>query len=378
MPLVISIVFAFALFCIETSAVMVAPLEFELANYFGVSISKIGYLVSVFAISSSVFGIMLNLLLFKFSKKKILMLMIIVFLVGNILAGLSESYLMMVIARIISGSSFVMIIGFGLNITMNLATKENHGKVASIILSGFLFAPAFGIPLVNFASNYLDWRYLFHIVSFILFLSLIFVILKVPNMKTEAPKLKDEFISFKSIHLWMAYLSILFLLSAVFAGYSYLMPIYENLFSIPAYYMPILFFLYGVAMVIGNFIVGRLCGKHTISVQIVGFFALGLCFVIFALTKGNFIFAFICTIGMGLFGLALNPATVTRIARTSNNSGFVNIFIPVVANIGITSGSYFGGLGIEKGFGLTSPLLVGAIFAFLAFLSVLPYAKSKI
>ncbi|PAF45055.1 MFS transporter [Helicobacter sp. 11S02596-1] len=377
MPLMISIVFSFVIFCIETSAVMVAPMEFDLAHYFGVGISEIGYLVSIFAVSASICGVVFSLVLFKFSKKKVLLWMIFVFLVGNILTGFAQTYAMIAIGRFISGSSFVIIIGFALNIAMGLTSEENHGKIASIILAGFLFAPAFGIPLVSFASHFLEWRYLFHLVSLILVVSFVFVAWKVPATQAIEASFKNEFVSFGRVTLWMGYLTIALLTASVFAAYSYLVPIYENISHIPASYMPILFFLYGVCMVVGNFIVGRLAHQHVISIQVIGFICLACVFVVFALWADSQIFAFVCTMGMGLFGLALNPAMVTRIVRSSNNSAFVNVFMAVVANGGITLGSYLGGLALQKGFSAVSPLQIASFLALMGFLSVLPYLKER-
>lgn len=136
--------------------------------------------------------------------------------------------------------------------------------------------------------------------------------------------------------------------------------------------------LYGVGMIIGNFIVARLANKYAIKTEFFFLLLLGGTFVLFALFSNSAIVAMVCTIGVGFFGISQNPAMITRVARVSNNSGSVNSFHAIVANIGISLGSYLGGFGIEHGLGLVSSLWFGVIIAIIGVISVAPYLRSKI
>lgn len=378
MPVFMSIVFAAVLFAIGTTEIGVANIAPILAKEFNVGIAQIGYLVSIWAISMVIGGMILNFALMKFSKKNSLLVLILIFLIGNMLATFATNYEMMLISRILGGSCFGIIIGYSLAVAVNLSKKEFQGKVAGIVVSGFMFAAAFGSPLLSIFAQTIGWRYGFGFISSITIILAIFIMIKAPRVEASSFSFKEEFVSFKSIHLWMAYITSALIIGSAFAGYTYFVPIYEEITKINQSNVPIFLMFYGVGMIMGNFVVARLAHKYAIKTEFFFLLLLGGTFVLFALFSNSAIIAMVCTIGVGFFGISQNPAMITRVARGSNNSGSVNAFHAIIVNMGISLGSYLGGIGIEHGFGLISPLWFGVIIALIGAMSVVPYLRSKI
>lgn len=378
MPVFMAIVFAVIIFAIGTAEIGVANIAPVLAKDFGVSIPQIGYLMSTWALSMVIGGIILNFALIKFSKKNSLLILILIFLIGNILATFATNYKLLVVSRIMGGACFGIIIGYCLSVAVNLSKEEFQGKVAAIVVSGFMFAAALGSPLLNIFAQTFGWRYGYGFISILTLISAIFIMFKAPKVDAKQFSFKEEFVSFKSIHLWTAYLTSALIIGSAFAGYTYFVPIYEEITKLSKFSIPILLMLYGIAMIAGNFVVAKLAHKYAMKIEFVFLLLLGGSFILFALFSHLWIVAMFCTIGIGFFGVSQNPAMITRVARVTNNSGSVNAFHAIVINMGISLGSYLGGFGIEHGFGLISPLWLGFIIAIIGAISVAPYLRSKI
>lgn len=126
---------------------------------------------------------------------------------------------------------------------------------------------------------------------------------------------------------------------------------------------------------VGNAIVGKLADKYTIQVLSIGLLLLCIFMIIFAFYNNNQILTTIALIGIGLVGVTLNPAMVTRVMRTANGRPLVNTVHTSVITLGKMCGSLLGGLFINSSLGLVAPLWIGAIMALLGFLTLIPDLK---
>jgi MFS family permease len=75
--------------------------------------------------------------------------------------------------------------------------------------------------------------------------------------------------------------------------------------------------------------------------------------------------------GIGLVGVTMNPAMVTRVQRTGNARPLVNTVHSSFITLGIILGSSIGAVVIE-GWGLRAPLWLGATMALIGLATLLP------
>ncbi|GHE82561.1 hypothetical protein GCM10017786_11790 [Amycolatopsis deserti] len=102
MPLAV-FVLGLAIFCLNTTEVMVAGLLPSLSDGLGVSITAAGNLVTVFALGMVFGGPVLTLALMKAPRRPAMILMLVLFLVGQTLGALAGAYWVMVLARVLLG-----------------------------------------------------------------------------------------------------------------------------------------------------------------------------------------------------------------------------------------------------------------------------------
>lgn len=194
-----------------------------------------------------------------------------------------------------------------------------------------------------------------------------------PNVSS----LRSELAVFKNSKLWEVYATSLLLIGATFAGFTYFVPILTEVSGFSAVTVPALLVVYGLATLVGNNIVGRLADRHTISVIAYGLVAAIAAMVIFALFGQIKAVAIVALVVIGLTGVSMNPALITRGARVGHNNMLANSVHTACIMLGVMTGSWIGGWGTATGLGLQGALWVGAGLGVLALFSLLPELRTR-
>ncbi len=380
MPLAVYIL-GLTIFSVATSEFMIAGMMPSLTAAFNVSITKVGYLISIYAASMVIGGPILTAILIKMRipHKRALLSLIVIYTLGQSVGAMANSYGLMVIARIITGVAASACFGVALAICGNIAKPESRGRAAAVVVSGLMFATMLGLPIATVVDQQFGWRASFWLVVALTALCGIISSVMLPaSSKPEEANLAAELDDFKNIHLWAAYATSGMVLGATFAAFSYFSPILTEITGIASNRLPLLFSLYGIAALLGNIIVGRLADKYMLPITTAGLLVLLAALTLFALFTQNPIISITAMMLIGLVGISMNPVLIIRVMRNSRAGPLVNTVHTSVINIGLAVGSWLGGLAISSGYGLRAPLWVGAMLAVLGIISLLPYFSYKI
>ncbi|MBB6633254.1 MFS transporter [Cohnella thailandensis] len=379
MPLAIYVL-GLMIFSMTTSEFMVAGIMPSLSAEFGVSIAAIGYLISSYAAGMIIGGPLLTIGLLKVPRKKAFLALSFIFLVGQTLGALAPNYELMMAARVLTGIASSACFGVAIAIALTLVRPERSGRAASIVLGGLMVATAVGLPAAMLFDQYWGWRSSFWAVDVLVLVSGLMALILIPKSTKEESAsitIRSELAAFRSRHLWAAFATSMLIIGATFAAFSYFTPILTDLAGFDSQTVPLLLGIYGVATVVGNTITGRLADRHMMTILTTGLIVLTAALVLFGLLARSPVMAVAAVIVIGLSGVTMNPAMVTRVSRVSNSGALVSTFHVSVVNFGIVVGSTIGGMTIDHGFGLVSPLWVGAGLALLGLLSLLPYYNKK-
>lgn len=380
MPFVVFIL-GFLIFSQTTSEFMVAGIMPSLSEEFGVSIAAIGYLISAYAIGMIVGGPILTIALLKVPLKKGLMALTLVFLIGQTIAAISPHYEVMVIARVIQGIASSATFGTAMSLAYQLVPAHLRARAASVVLGGLMIATAAGVPFAMAFNLYLGWRASFWAVVVLVFVAAALVQFLLPSLESQGKErisVKKELSSFKNYRLWAAYTTNVFIIGATFAAFSYFTPLLTDVTGFSPGAVPFILGIYGVATVIGNITVGRLADLHMMPTMTVGLFILTAALILFGLFAEVPVIAVVAVLIIGLVGVSLNPAMAKRVITVSNTGTLVATVNNSMINLGLMIGSSVGGLTIDAGFGLTSPLWVGVILAMIGLVTLLPAIRGNI
>ncbi|MGP3638546.1 MFS transporter, partial [Streptomyces sp. 24-1644] len=338
-----------------------------------VSIPQVGYLITVFAIAMTVGGPFATVAVLKLRPKAALMTLFAVFLVGNVLAGVATTYWLMMIARVITGTASSAFFGVSLSVVAQLTRPEVRGRAIGIAMQGLMVGTLLGLPIATLVGEQWGWRAGFVAVGLITVLAAVATLVAVPSLERDGDSgdLRSEMTVFSNKKLWLVMITSTLIIGATFSAFSYLTPILTEVTGFSRSLVPLLFLAYGAATVIGNAVVARLAEAHTIRVLVTGLSLNTVFLVAFALLADIKAPALVAMLGIGLVGVTLNPAMISRVQRTANARPLVNTVHSSFITLGVVIGSWFGGLGISA-FGLTAPLWLGAALAILALVALIP------
>ncbi|MBT2717248.1 MFS transporter [Bacillus sp. ISL-57] len=378
MPTIIYVL-AFAIFSMTTSEFMVAGMMPELAEAFSVSISSIGFLITAFAASMVLGGPVLTAILLKIRSKQAMLVLIIVFFIGQTLGALAWNYEVMMVARIITGTASSATFGIAISLSASLVGSELRGRAVSVVLAGLMISMVLGLPLTTFISQELGWRMSFWAVALLVFVAGIIILWKLPSYPAPGPiQFMKELEPFRNRHLWAAYVTSTLIIGGTFAGFSFFTPIFTDISGFSESSVPLLLSLYGGATVIGNILIGRYADRFTMRILFLGLMILFTAMMLFAIGAETKWIAIIAILLIGLTGVSLNPAMATRVMKTAGSGTMINTVHSSFITLGVVIGSSLGGVAISGGYGLHSPLWIGAILAALGLLSLLPYFKLQV
>ncbi|MFF8726458.1 MFS transporter [Streptomyces sp. NPDC015171] len=365
-------VLALGIFAMVTSEFAVAGLMPQMASGLRVTVPQIGYLITAFAAAMALGGPVLTVALVRLPPRTALLVLFAVFLAGNVLAATATGYGTMLTARIVTGVASQAFFGVALSLCARLARPEIRGRAVAVAMNGLMLGTLLGLPLSTLIGERLGWRAAFWTVSALALAAAAATAAGVPRLDPEPGRgLRAEAHVFARPRLWRALVGSTLIIGATFSAFSYFTPVLTGLTGFSAGTVPLLLIAYGAATVIGNTVVGRLADRYTLPVLAVGLL-LNLVFLTgFAVLATMPAPALVCLLGIGLAGVTMNPAMVTRVQRAGNAGPLVNTVHTSFITLGVIIGSSLGAVAIDVG-SLRGPLWLGAALAALGLLTVLP------
>ncbi|AWN55653.1 MFS transporter [Methylobacterium sp. 17Sr1-1] len=363
------------IFALTTSEFMVAGMMPALSVGLGSSVAKIGYLIALYAVAMAVGGPLVTALLLhaRAPDKPALLVLLILYVAGGVLAAVAPGYGVMAVARVVTGATSAACFGVALTVAAGLAGPEARGRAASIVLGGLMLAPVLGLPVTTWIGQTFGWRASFWSVAGLSALCTAIVLWVVPSThRREAQAgLAPELAALKSRGLWAAYATSGLIIGATFAAFSYAGPLLVSAVGFPESALPILLAVYGVANVVGNLIVGRFADRYTMPILAGGLVLLSAALAAFGAFASHGSVALTAFLVIGLVGVPMNPAMVARVMRAAHPGALVNTMHTSVITTGLAFGTWAGGAAIDAGFRLTAPLWIGFVLALLGLASLL-------
>jgi predicted MFS family arabinose efflux permease len=151
-------VIAFLQFTIILDFMILSPLGALLMRDLHVPASRFGLVMSVYAFSAGISGLLAAGFADRFDRKRLLMFFYVGFVVGTLLCGLAPSYHFLLAARMVTGLFGGVVGSVCLAIVADLFPLEMRGRVMGYVQTAFAASQVLGIPLGLYLSNYWGWH----------------------------------------------------------------------------------------------------------------------------------------------------------------------------------------------------------------------------
>ncbi|MGG0248699.1 MFS transporter [Peribacillus frigoritolerans] len=322
----------------------------SIADHFHVSISKAGLLVSLFALAVALSGPTMPLLFSGMNRKKVMLLVLGVFVFGNIVSIFTTNFTLALVARIVPAFFHPIYCSLAFTVAADSVSKEEAPKAVSKVFIGVSAGMVVGVPIVSFIANAVSIEMamaFFAIVNAIVFLAtLIFV----PSMPVEEKLSYGAQLSvLKKSITWLSIVAVILLNSAIFGVYSYLTEYLKTVTNMSSNTISLMLLIYGGANIIGNIAAGKLLTKNANKTVVIFPFALGAVYIILFLFGQFTIPMAILTLIWGILaGIGGNINQYWIMSSAPESPDFANGLFLTAVNLGTTIGAAAGGLFISE------------------------------
>jgi DHA1 family inner membrane transport protein len=364
MPLAI-LALAVSAFGIGTTEFAMMGLLPNVAGDLGTSVPTAGYLVSAYALGVVVGAPLLTALGSRIPRKRMLLLLMGLFTIGNLASAVAPGYYTLLASRFLAGLPHGAFFGVGAVVASRMVAEDRKARAVAAMFLGLTTANIVGVPAATALGQHLGWRATFLVVSVIGLLALAALALLIPQLPADDHGgVTQEIRALREPQVLLALLTAVFGFAGVFAVYSYLASMMTEVTGFADSSVTLLLALFGIGMTLGALAAGPLtdralrptlyCSLAALAVVLVGFqYA--------ARSKEAAPFAVLVLGAVGFLTttplqvLVMNKARrAPTLASASNHSAF---------NLANAGGAWLGGAAIAAGWGWTSPALVGAVLA---------------
>ncbi|WP_234733093.1 MFS transporter [Tellurirhabdus bombi] len=149
---------AFLQFTVVLDFMVLSPLGAQLMSELKITTAQFGWVVSGYAFSAGIAGLLTAGFADRFDRKKLLLFFYSGFVIGTLLCGLAPDYLSLLIARIVTGIFGGVISSISFAIITDLFDWQVRGRVMGFVQMSFAASQVLGIPLGLYLANHFGWH----------------------------------------------------------------------------------------------------------------------------------------------------------------------------------------------------------------------------
>lgn len=356
---------ALSAFAIGTTEFVIMGLLPEVAGDLQVSIPSAGWLISGYALGVAIGAPIMALLTAKLPRKRTLMLLMVIFIIGNVLCALAYSYNLLMAARVITALCHGAFFGIGAVVAASLVAPGKQASAVALMFTGLTLANVLGVPLGTWFGQLFGWRATFWGVSVIGILAFISLIVSLPTNRDEKPvHLASEISALANGKLWLSLLMTVFFAAAMFALFSYIAPLLLQVTGITDKGVSWTLFLIGGGLTVGNILGGKLADRKLSLSLILSFSLIAVFSLIFSWTSHALWLAELTLFLWAMATFATVPGLQINVVRHGKEAPNLVSTLNISAfNVGNAFGAWAGGAVIGSGYGLTAVPVVAAILA---------------
>ncbi|MGA9661216.1 MAG: MFS transporter, partial [Pseudomonas alloputida] len=351
-------------FAIGTGEFAIMGLMPDIAGNLQLSEPQVGHAISAYALGVMVGAPTLAILGAKLLRKHMLLLLMLLYAVGNLATAFAPSFGGLVAFRFISGLPHGAYFGIAAVVASSMVAKDQRAGAVARVMMGLTLAMLLGNPVATFLGQYFGWRSAFVLVGAIALCTIALVWRFVPQRHDETRSdPRKELQAFALPQVWMALAIASIGFAGMFCVFSYLAPTMLQVTQVSPQWIPFGLAAFGVGGIVGNIAGGKLFDRlqfRAVGLVLMWSIAVLLFFTFAAQALWSLL------LGIGLVGTMIALAAPLQIrlmdiaheapslAAASNHAAF---------NLANALGPWLGGMAITAGMGWTSTGYIGAATA---------------
>lgn len=365
---------AAAIFALAMGGVGIGVTEFtmmgllkEVEQGLNISTPEAGHLISAYALGVVVGAPLLAAVGARLPRKHLALGLMLFFTLANLLSYIAPDYGMMLVSRFAAGLPHGAFFGVAAVIAASLVPPTRRGWAISMVMAGLSVSNVIGVPVATWVGQTFGWRLLFLLVGGIGLLTLFLLWRFVPFQAAHPDaSIRRELGALRRVQVWLAILIGVVGFGGFFATYTYIAHTMTLVAGIPSGLLPVVVALYGLGMVAGTVIGGRLADRSVMGTLYWVLPGIAVALVVYAVAAHWPWSALVMVFVVGASGSLLIPALQTRLLDASPDApSLASSLNHAALNVANALGAFLGGVVIAWGWGFVAPALVGAVLAIL-------------
>jgi DHA1 family inner membrane transport protein len=362
---------ALASFGIGTTEFVIMGLLPDVALDLGVSIPDAGLLVTGYALGVTFGAPFLAIATARMDRRRALLLLISIFILGNFLCAVAPDYWLLMAARVVTAFCHGAFFGLGAVVASNLVAPHKRVQAIALMFSGLTLANVLGVPFGTALGQELGWRSTFWAVVAIGVVAASALYVALPRqIAASTGSLWLEAKSLGKKQVLLAMLISVLASASLFSVFTYITPMLQEITGITPRQVTYVLLLFGVGLTVGNYIGGRLGDWRLMPAIIMAFALLIAILALFTETLTSVIPAVATVMLWGVVAFALvSPLQMRVVNEASDAPNLASTLNQGAFNLGNAAGAWFGGIAITQGVSYQHIPWLGAGIAVLALLA---------
>jgi len=361
-----------AVFALATGSFAIGTTEFvamgllpDIAASMNVTEPIAGHVISAYALGVVVGAPLIASLTARMPRKPLLLGLIAVFTLGNLASVVAPTYETLMVARFVAGIPHGAYFGIAALVAGHLMGPMNRAKAVAHVMTGLTVATVLGVPIASWLGQALGWRSAFGLVVVIGMVTLTAIWYWLPDLREmHVTSPLTELGALRRIQVWLALAVGMVGFGGMFAVYTYVSTTLTDVAGVSRALVPLALMVFGVGMVVGNLVGGKMADISVIKGLYASLTALGVVLALFVAAAHNPWTAMLGLFLIGASGSAIAPALQTRLMDVAHGAKTLAAALNHSAlNIANATGAWIGGLVIAAGYGYTAPAASGAALA---------------
>jgi predicted MFS family arabinose efflux permease len=353
-----------ASFATVTTEFLPVGLLTDIAANLHVSDGTAGLMVTLPGIAAAVAAPALIVAAGKLERRTVLIALSALLLVANLVSALAPSFAVMLVGRVLLGVCVGGFWSIAPAFGTQMVSAKSAGRALSIILAGISLGTVAGVPAGSLLGNLFGWRSAFASVAVLAGLVLLAQIAFLPSLPTaRALDLRDLVKPLKTHLARIGLIAVVLLFIGHFAAYTYLKPLLEQVFGLPADQVTWMLLVYGAIGIAGTFI-GGVLGERNMRVALAGVAGLLSLALLLATVVGTGVVA--AAMIVMIWGLAFGavPVLLTgwMIKAVPEAVEAGQALLVTVLQVALALGALVGGRVVD-GWGVSATIVLGGLLA---------------
>ncbi len=368
------IAMALGAFGIGTTEFVSMGLLSMIAEDFSITEDTAGVIISAYALGVVVGAPLITALTGMVPRRRLLLLLMAAFTIGNGLSVFATNYETLLVARFIAGlphGAYFSVAGLS---AASMAPVAQRGRAVAFITMGLSVATVIGVPAAQALGSALGWPAAYALVTTIGLITvgaLWFVMPHMTKMRPTNPR--TELGALKRSQVWLTLAMGTVGFGGMFAVYTYISWTMTERAGLGASWLWLVLMIYGIGSVAGTWFGGRLSDRNLESGIVFSLCMIALTLAAFYFTSTHPVLGVLNFGLVGFFGSSLVPSLQIRLMDVAGEAQTLAAALNHSAlNLANAAGAAIGGVVIAAGLSYSAPALAGTVLALAAIIIWVP------